>query len=168
MVHFLPALFRKFFLPLLFLAAALVFFGRFVDVNSNYVTASRSGIVLSLSHFPNAESSSLIWFALAFATAWTGFLVAIFDSRLKQGLCFLLGIAGVIFLLLAQVNMFAAANTQTYLISFKPSYWIALLCFALAASRAYLLHYKLSRKKPEPNRGVLHINIITYSKKDQH
>lgn len=166
MLNQIPALFIKFFLPLLFLAAALVFFGSFVDVTTNHTIMSHSGIILSLSHFPNAEKSSLIWFALAFTTAWIGFLVAIFDSRLKQGICFLLGIAGVIFLLLAQVNMFAIANAQTYLIRFKLAYWVSLLCFALAASRAYLIHYKLSRKKTEQKKDVLNINIITYSKKE--
>lgn len=157
--------FKKMVLPLMFFTILLTFYFDFVSIKIYRSTNTLTGFDL----LKNESTGYNVWMVLVFVLGLTGFLLSWFNGKTKYGIGFLLALAGIILLLVAQfsiVEKYSTNSNGTATTSFELAYWICLAAFAFAGSRCYLLQYKTSlRKEIVETKGVVNINIITQSNK---
>ena len=156
---------KKMVLPMLFFITMLTFYFDFISVKVGIDNISLIGFNL----LKNETIGYNTWMILVFLLGLSGFILSWLNGRIKYGIGFLLALAGIILLLVAQFSMIEAYSINNKDISslkFKPAYWVCLGSFVVAGSRCYLLQYRTVQKKETvETKGVVNINIITQSNK---
>lgn len=156
--------FKKLLLPLLFLISIISFFANFIAIDNKKSIILIDGITLLIGNNFPINIKPNIWFILAFITAVICFLLCVFTTRLRNGIGFLLALAGLVFLLMGQFNMVTTLQENEIKISFQLAYWVCLTAFALAGSNAYLKQNKsLKQHNVRDTKSAVNINIITQS-----
>lgn len=146
----------------MFFTTMVMFFFDFVSINVGRNRTTLTGFNL----LSNEIIGYNVWLALVFVGALAGFVISLINGKIKYGIGFLLALAGIILLLVAQFSIIEKYGTNGTIITFEPAYWYCLASFAFAGSRCYLLQYKTSqRKEIVETKGVVNINIITQSNK---
>lgn len=154
--------FKKVVLQFVFFTTMVMFFFDFVSIEMNRKSNALTGFNL----FKNGDTGYNIWITFVFALGLAGFIISWFNGKIKYGIGFLLALAGIIILLVAQFSIVEKYGTNATVVRFEPAYWVCLLAFAFAGSRCYLLQYKTSQKREiVETKGVVNINIITQSNK---
>lgn len=134
------------------------------------IERSRALTLTALTGFNLLKSANTgydVWMTLVFVVGLVGFIISWFNGKIKYGVGFLLALAGVILLLVAQFSIIGKYTANNLTVTFKMGYWVCLATFVIAGSRCYLLQFRASQKKEMPEtKGVVNINIITQRNKD--
>lgn len=152
---------KKAILPSMFMVALLMFFFDFVTLSIDHTSARLTGFNL----FNNRNIEPRIWMILVFVLGLIGFIISWLNEKIRYGIGFLLALAEIILLLVAQFSIRDHLNGMDHImvnIVFEPAYWICLIAFALGGSGCYLLQNRnTQRKEKQVERDVVNINIIT-------
>ncbi|MES2651918.1 MAG: hypothetical protein V4663_09260 [Bacteroidota bacterium] len=155
-------LFKKMVLRLVFFIIMVTFCFDFISIKVYKTSTVLTGFDL----FKNESTDYNIWMILVFVLGIVGFLLSWLNGKTKYGIGFLLALAGIILLLVAQFSIVEMYSTNTATIKFELAYWICLIAFFFAGSICYLLQYRTTQKKEIiETKGVVNINIITQSNK---
>lgn len=157
--------YKNIVLPLLFIMTILTFFFDFVSLKINNTNTALTGFDL----LKNEGTTYGIWLVMVLLFALVGFVISWVKGKIKYGIGFLLALAGIIFLLVAQfsiIKWYDMTNKGIENLTFETAYWLCLGIFVIAGSRCYLLQFMTTQKKEKiETKGVVNINIITHSNK---
>lgn len=156
---------KKTILPSMFMVALSMFFFDFITLSMGDTKAKLTGFNL----FNNTSIEPSIWMILVFVLGVVCFIISWLNEKIKYGIGFLLALAEIILLLVAQFSMRDHLNGMDRTITnivFEPAYWMCIIAFALGGSGCYLLQNRnTQRKEKQARRDVVNINIITQTYK---
>ena len=155
--------FKKMILPIVFFATMLTFYFDFVLIERSRTLTGLTGFNL----LKSANTSYDVWMTLVFVVGLVGFIISWFNGKIKYGVGFLLALAGVILLLVAQFSIIGKYTANNLTVTSKMGFWVCLATFVIEGRRCYLLQFRASQKKEMPEtKGVVNINIIKQRNKD--
>lgn len=152
---------KKAILPSMFMVALLMFFFGFVTLSLDNRKTTLTGFNL----FNHTNIESHIWIIPVFVLGIVGFMISWLSGKIRYGIGFLIALAEIILLIVAQFSLRDNLSTADHKVTnmvFEPAYWICLIVFALIGSQCYLLQNRnMQRKEKQTESGVVNINIIT-------